>query len=107
MAMEIRRETVLVQSGDPVAVEVDQTVVMIGLEQGKYYGLEGVGGRIWELVKEPRSVQDICGALVQEYDIEPTACLDEVTEFLTALARERLVVVTDEASTPIPPPATG
>jgi hypothetical protein len=107
MAMDIRPETVLVQSGDPVAVEVDQTVVMIGIEQGKYYGLEGVGGRIWELVKEPRSVQDVCNALVQEYDVEPAACMDEIMEFLTALARERLVVVTDEASVPIPPPATG
>ena len=61
--MDIHPETVVVRSQDPVAVEVDQTVVMIGIEQGKYYGLEGVGGRIWELVREPRSIRDICAAL--------------------------------------------
>lgn len=105
--MEIRRETVVVQSRDPVAVEVDQTVVMIGLEQGKYYGLEGVGGRIWELVKEPRSVQDVCAVLAREFEVDPETCLNEVVAFLDALAREKLVFVTDEASTPYPPPASG
>lgn len=104
--MEIHPETVVVQSQDPVAVEVDQTVVMIGIEQGKYYGLEGVGGRIWELVREPRSVQDVCAALVREFEVEPEMCFDEVTTFLASLIREKLVLITDAASTPLPPPAS-
>lgn len=91
--MEIRPETVLVRSRDPVSVEVDQTVVMLGLEQGKYYGLEGVAGRIWALLDEPRSVRDVCTALIAEYEIEPEACLSEVTSFLSELAREKLVRV--------------
>jgi len=105
--MEIRPETMVVQSRDPVAVEVDQAVVMMGLDQGKYYGLEGVGGRIWALIEQPRSVRDVCDALVAEYDVEPGVCLREVTSFLTELAREKLVRVADEASSPVPPAVGG
>jgi len=105
--MEIRPDTIVVQSRDPVAVEVDQAVVMMGLEQGKYYGLEGVGGRIWALVDEPRSVRDVCAALVEEFEVDPDVCLREVTAFLTELAREKLVRVLDEASSSVPPPAGG
>jgi len=105
--MEIRPETVMVQSRDPVSVEVDQAVVMMGLEQGKYYGLEGDGGRIWSLIEQPRSVRDVCEALIAEYDVEPDVCLSEVTAFLTELAREKLVRVADEATSPVPPAAGG
>jgi len=105
--MEIRPDTVVVQSRDPVAVEVDQAVVMMGLEQGKYYGLEGVGGRIWSLIEEPRSVRAVCDVLVAEYEVERGICLREVTSFLTEMAREKLVRVADEASSPVPPAAGG
>lgn len=105
--MQIRPETVVVQSRDPVAVEVDRTVVMLGLEQGKYYGLDGVGGRIWALVETPRSVRDVCAELALEYEVEPDTCLSEVVEFLTELARERLVRIADETSDPVSSPSGG
>jgi hypothetical protein len=105
--MQMGPETVVVQSRDPVAVEVDRTVVMMGLEQGKYYGLEGVGGRIWALIESPRSIRDICAALALEYEVEPDVCLDEVTAFLNELVLERLVRVTDETTTPPAPPSPG
>lgn len=105
--MEIRPETVVVQSKEPVAVEVDQAVVMMGLEQGKYYGLEGIGGRIWSLIEQPSSISDICDTLVAEFEVEPDVCLLEVTSFVTELAREKLVRIFDEANSPVPPAAGG
>lgn len=103
--MQIRPETVVVQSREPVAVEVDRTIVMMGLEQGKYYGLEGVGGRIWALMESPRTVQELCAALAREYDVEPATCLNDVTGFLAELVQENLVRITDEAPSPVPPPS--
>ena len=46
------------QPVEPVAVEVDRTVVMMSVEQGKYFGLEGTGPRIWALLERPRSVRE-------------------------------------------------
>lgn len=95
--------TIVVQNTEPVAVEVDRSVVMMSLERGKYYGLEGVGGRIWQLIEEPRSVAELCTTLEREFDVDHEQCRREVVEFLTELAQEGLIEVRGEASDPLRP----
>lgn len=101
----LKGETRLVQNREPVAVEVDRTIVMMSLDQGKYYGLEGAGGRIWKLLEEPRTVDDLCEALQREFDVEPDVCRRDVLEFLTELARERLILIVEETTGPVRAPA--
>jgi hypothetical protein len=93
--------TRVVQNREPVAVEVDRSVVMMSVEQGKYYGLEGVGGRIWKLLEEPRTVSELCAALQQEFDVDAEVCRADVVEFVTEMARERLLVIVDEKADPV------
>lgn len=93
--------TVVRQSSEPVAVEVDRSVVMMSIAREKYYSLGGVGGRIWELVREPRSVGDLCARLVEEFDVDEAACRSDVEEFLLHLLDEGLIEVGGEASDPV------
>ncbi|MCK9625818.1 MAG: PqqD family peptide modification chaperone [Bacteroidales bacterium] len=39
--------------------ELDDNQVMMHLEKGKYFGLNQVGKRIWELIEEPKSFSEI------------------------------------------------
>ena len=86
-------DTIVSRSDEPVAVELDGTVVMMSIEQGMYFGLEGVGPRVWALLDEPRSVRAVCDALVQEFDIEDDTCLREVVAFLNELRTAQLIRV--------------
>ena len=95
--IQIEDRTVVVQSREPVAVDMDDTVVMMSLERGKYYGLDKVGSRIWELLSEPRSVAELCATLESEFEVEAQTCARDVREFLTELAGEKLIRIVDAA----------
>ena len=92
--------TVVARNEEPVAVEVDRTIVMMSIDQGMYFGLEGTGPRIWALLEKPRSVGDVCETLLSEFDIDPDDCRREVIGFLEELRSAQLIRVHDEAPGP-------
>ena len=88
-------------------MEVDRTVVMMSIDQGRYFGLEGVGPRIWSLLEQPRSFRQLCEALLDEFEIAPEDCRREVTTFLEELRRADLVRFHDPATSPVHPALGG
>ncbi|MCI0435344.1 MAG: lasso peptide biosynthesis PqqD family chaperone [Gemmatimonadetes bacterium] len=96
--VQIGPATVVVQNTEPVSVSVDDTIVMMSLVQGKYYGLDRVGSRIWELMEHPLTVAELCAALCREFDVDEESCVRDVQEFLTDLANENLIRVVDETT---------
>jgi hypothetical protein len=97
---------VVKQSLEPVAVEVDRTVVMMSVAREKYYSLSGVGGRIWALLDDAITVEELCARLMTEFDVSPAECRSDVEEFLTHLLDEGLIEVDREASDSLRPPST-
>jgi coenzyme PQQ synthesis protein D (PqqD) len=102
-ATMIGPETLVTRNDEPVAVEVDRTVVMMSVDQGMYFGLEGVGPRIWSLLEQPRSFRQLCDALTAEFEVVPDACRREVGAFLEELRRVHLVRFHDPAANPVHP----
>jgi hypothetical protein len=76
--------------------EVAGEVVILDLDEGLYFGLNPVGVRIWELLKEPKSVEQIQATLLEEYDVEAVVCHRELLSLLDQLAAHGLVEVTGE-----------
>lgn len=103
--MQIQPETVVSRSEEPMAVEVDRTVVMMSLAQGMYFGLEGAGPRIWALLDRPRSANQITASLVEEFEVDFPTCLREVCDFLEELKQARLIRIHDETADSARPPA--
>ena len=62
--------------------ELDDNQVMMHLEKGKYFGLNPVGKRIWELIEEPKSFPEITQNLMSEFDVTEAQCTSEVRAFL-------------------------
>jgi hypothetical protein len=89
--------TVVSRSEEPVSAQVDDTVVMMSLEQGMYFGLEGSGSRIWALLEQPRRVDEICETLMQEFEVDADACRSQVLGLLQELAQAQLIRCHDNA----------
>ena len=83
--------TVVVRSGDPLTAVVDEELVMLDARTSAYFGLDGIGTRIWELLEEPRAVDDVCSVLVEEYEVDLERCRAEVINFIGELADAQLV----------------
>jgi coenzyme PQQ synthesis protein D (PqqD) len=95
--MPLEWSTVVVRSDGILAAEIDGEAVMLSIENGKYYGLDPVGTNIWNLASEPRSIEQICAALLDRYDVDAETCRKEVTELLEVLVADGSVVVVGDS----------
>lgn len=81
----------VVASPETVSSALDGETVILSLDGGVYFGLDEVASRVWELIREPVSVDSLCGQLQAEYDIEPACCRAELIALLDALERAGLL----------------
>jgi len=88
---EIDKSTVVVVSNHHSSAEVGEENVILDLEKGIYYGLNGVGARIWKLVQEPVSVQEIVKIISSEYDVDEERCISDVKNLIRDLQGHGLV----------------
>ena len=72
------------------AVEMDGELVMMGQEQGEYFGLRDVAASIWQHLAEPRTVEELCRLVASEYAVTPEACRADVAAFLDQLVGKGL-----------------
>jgi hypothetical protein len=77
--------TVIVRSGAPLTAKIDDEVVMLDTRQSSYFGLDATGSAIWELLDEPRAVEELCAQLVERYEVDADTCLRDVLPFLDEL----------------------
>jgi hypothetical protein len=75
--------------------ELDDNQVMMHLEKGKYFGLNKVGKRIWQLVEQPKSLDEIIVALLSEYDVSEEQCRQEVKNFLKNAVDNEIILKND------------
>ena len=74
-----------------VFTDLDDTIVMMDVEEGQYYELDQIGARIWTLLETGRSVADLCDALSAEFDVDPDTCRRDTLEFLQTACTMRIV----------------
>ncbi|MDB5679099.1 PqqD family peptide modification chaperone [Sphingomonas bacterium] len=79
------------RDGDWLSTRVGDDLVMMSAAQGNYLRLSEVGARVWELLEQPRSRDDLHAVLVAEYDVAPEVCRAAIDEFLATLADRRAV----------------
>ena len=82
-------------SPDVVSQKVSEETVLLDLESENYFGLDEVGTRIWQLIKETNELQSIFDTLLEEYDISEARLQLDLTTLLTEI--EGLGLVTLEA----------
>jgi hypothetical protein len=89
-------DTHIVAASDVLTGEFDTDAVILDLRDGVYYGLEGVGARIWSLLQRPTSLPALRDAIVAEYDVEAARCLADLRELCAELLRRGLIRAVDK-----------
>lgn len=91
-SQSINLESVISQSDEQVASELDGEIVMMSLEQGQYFGLDSIGSRIWALIEAPTQVSNIIDTLLNEYNVSRDACEKDVLALLNKLSEKNIIV---------------
>ena len=68
-------------AGDTILVPVGKTV----LESNGLFMLNELGAFIWDLLPAVDSVEDICKAVLEQYDVSAECAQKDVTDFLNQL----------------------
>ena len=70
---------------------VDDETVLLDLKSGMYFGLDGVGRRIWESVSEGNNLGETAAIIASEYEVDEARAETDVIEFATELVERGLL----------------
>lgn len=76
-----------------ISGKLEDQIVMMDIEKGKYFSMNPVATRVWELLEESSSAGELCDQLLNEFEVSREQCFDEVQELLDKLIGLDLVEI--------------
>jgi len=83
------------RTSDIIEAEVGGEIVLLHTQNWQYFEFDAVGAAIWGLLKEPRDLASLVGALTERFDVDQARCAEETKAFLDEMIEQGLVVVGD------------
>jgi hypothetical protein len=75
------------------STKVDEDVVLLNTRSNKYFALDEVGARLWNLLGEGKSLRECHRILLQEYKVESAQLEQDLLELLEQLRKHELVEI--------------
>ncbi|HEV7518097.1 MAG TPA: PqqD family protein [Thermoanaerobaculia bacterium] len=88
----IEPQTRLRQRDGLLSQRAADTRILLDPKDGRYYALDEVSGRIWDLCDGTRTVAQVVTTLCGEYEAPAETVKEDVMEFLGDLANDGLIV---------------
>jgi hypothetical protein len=76
--------------------KIDADLVLLEPESGKYFHINAIGARIWELIDTPQTYPSIITTLLSEYEVTREQCEAEVLPFLQKVHEKGFVTISGE-----------
>jgi coenzyme PQQ synthesis protein D (PqqD) len=82
----------IIQQNDKkfLANSLGEEMVMMNMENGDFISMNKVGADIWNLSRQPLSVNELIQQLLKLYDISEPECIFETVQFLEASAAQEI-----------------
>lgn len=84
-------DSIISAGPDQLSCDLQGEIAILQLREGVYYGLDGVGTRVWQLIQQPIRVRDLCDRLVAEFEVEREQCEVDVLRLLDDLSAAGLI----------------
>lgn len=83
-------------SRQPGMIEADAAGELVGLhvERGTCYGFNATATRVWQLLEQPRTVDQLVADLLAEHEVDEAECRADLQDLLASLESEQLVGLT-------------
>ncbi|HOR10304.1 MAG TPA: PqqD family protein [Bacteroidales bacterium] len=85
-------KTKYVRNSKTISGRLHDEMVMMDIEQGKYFSLNPVATRIWDLLESPLALDELCLALMEEYEVDTYQCRSDVEEHLDQMISLGLII---------------
>lgn len=84
-------------SPDVISQEVSGETVLLDLQSENYFGLDEVGTRIWQLIKETSDLEAIYHTLLAEYEVSEERLQGDLKALLAEISSLGLVTLEQRA----------
>lgn len=85
--------SVVVAASEQVSCPLGEESAILNLKNSVYYGVNSVGARVWSLLKQPRSIEELRNTLLSEYEVEAGLCERDLLNLLEKMRSEGLIEV--------------
>jgi hypothetical protein len=79
--------------------EVQGEAVLLQLDSGEYFGLDGVATRLWQLIVEKGALSAVEHSMLEEFDVDPQRLASDIDRMVDQLAARRLIDVDEDLET--------
>lgn len=84
-------DTLLQRNSGMVWANMDGDLVMLEADSEYYYGIGGIGPRIWDLLEQPMSIAHLSDVVCSKFRVEEEQCRKDLLVFLGQLLDAGLV----------------
>jgi hypothetical protein len=97
MQNAITEDLLITHANYLICRDIGQEIAIFNPNTKIPYVLRNIGVDIWNLIQKPKSIGNILGILLEEYEIEPSRCEQELLNFLQELKTEGLIDIYDSS----------
>lgn len=83
--------TIISRSPSVLTAEVEGEIVMMSIEQGRYFGLDDIGSDIWNRIEPPCSFAALVDRLAADYEADRATIAADVQTLLGRMAAQDVV----------------
>ncbi len=92
----ISLKTTVTAAKENVSCALGDEAAILQMRSGVYYGLDPVGARVWTLLREPHTVEELREKIISEYEVEPARCEADLMALLEKLRSQGLIEIRSE-----------
>lgn len=71
--------------------KIDDEIILMHPSTGNYFVFNMVASHIWELLSEPRTMDEVIHNLLKAYDVEPSLCESETRQYFQDLYEKSFI----------------
>ncbi len=98
-----------INSPSVIGEVLDGEAIIVNLDTGAYYSLDGAGAEVWAAAQAGATLPDMIDLATAHFSGDPTAIAADVTALLAELLAENLLVAdgvsSDQAAAPVDTPS--
>jgi hypothetical protein len=91
--LSISEKSIVSRSEDLLEASMEDSLALMSIEKGSYYGLNPVGKEIWENIDKPISVINLIDLLLTKFNIDKETCQKETIAFLGKLEIREIISI--------------
>jgi hypothetical protein len=80
-----------IQNKQIIQSKIGDEVVMMDIDSGFYFGMNGVGSIIWQHLSNGITLEDLINNLMNEFNVDKQTCTSDTIAFLENLLEKKII----------------